>query len=200
MIEALINLLDDDVYNIYNYLIFSYKKYIRYIVLKGSNIFIYTLPCTIQYMLKTLKYSYLTKSHILVDLFGTDYPFQTDRFKIIYNLSSHLNLIRFFCVIFVKPLTKVASVTNIYFSAGWSEREVWDMFGVVFFNNPDLRRILTDYGFKGFPLRKDFPVSGYYEIFYDAVDNIVKYEPIVLTQEMRFLNYNSGWESWDNND
>jgi NADH-quinone oxidoreductase subunit C len=66
------------------------------------------------------------------------------------------------------------------------------MFGVIFFNNPDLRRILTDYGFKGFPLRKDFPVSGYYEIFYDTVDNIIKYEPIVLTQEMRFLNYNSG--------
>jgi NADH:ubiquinone oxidoreductase subunit C len=117
MIEFLVNYLDDDIYNLSNYLIISYKKYLRYLILKGSNLFIYTLPQNIQYLLKTFKNSILIKSHILIDLFGTDYPGQKNRFKIIYSLSSHLSILRLFCVIFTQPLVKIPSVSNIFFSA-----------------------------------------------------------------------------------
>jgi len=117
MIELLINYLDDDSHNIYTYILTGYKRYVRYLILKSSNLFIYVLSHNLQYILKTLKYSSITRMNILIDIFGTDYPGQKNRFKIIYNLASSSNLVRIFCVIFTKPLVKIPSVTNIYFSA-----------------------------------------------------------------------------------
>ena len=97
----------------------------------------------------------------------------------------------------VDGLTSIESVTALYPCAAWWEREVWDMFGIFFTNHPDLRRILTDYGFQGHPLRKDFPVTGYTEVRYDETEKRVIYEPLELSQEFRSFDFASPWESLD---
>jgi NADH-quinone oxidoreductase subunit C len=130
----------------------------------------------------------------LLDVCGVDYPVDDERFEIVYHLLSmtHNNRIR------VKLRTDedmpVDSVTPLFKAANWWEREVWDMFGVAFNGHPDLRRILTDYGFEGHPLRKDFPLTGYVEIRYDDEQKRIVYEPVKLTQEFRTFDFLSPWE------
>lgn len=97
--------------------------------------------------------------------------------------------------LFTKENEFVASLIKIYKASDWAEREVWDLYGVRFLNHTDLRRILTDYGFKGFPFRKDFPLTGYIELRYDDQKGDIVYEPVELAQEMRFFNFASGWET-----
>jgi len=130
----------------------------------------------------------------LVDLCGVDYPDRIERFEVIYNLLS-LKLNR---RIRVKVATDenqpVPSVTGVFSSANWYERETWDLFGVYFSDHPDLRRLLTDYGFEGHPLRKDFPLTGYVEVRYDADQKRVVYEPVKLKQEFRSFDFLSPWE------
>jgi NADH-quinone oxidoreductase subunit C len=132
--------------------------------------------------------------NMLVDLTAVDYPARPERFEIVYNLVSlRLNRrVRVKCT--TDEDTPVASVVPVYSTAGWFEREVWDMFGVFFTDNPDLRRILTDYGFEGHPLRKDFPLTGYVELRYDDTEKRVVYEPIKLRQEFRNFDFVSPWE------
>lgn len=130
----------------------------------------------------------------LVDVTAVDYPSETKRFKVFYNLLSvNLNY-RIFVRTEVGEFNFIPSVSSIFKSAPWLEREVWDMFGVFFSNHPDLRRILTDYGFEGFPLRKDFPLTGYIEVRYDEEQKSVIYEPVELTQEYRLFDFQSPWE------
>ena len=119
----------------------------------------------------------------------------SNRFELSYNLLSIKHNVR----VFVKIHTEnyVDSLISIYKSAGWIEREAWDMFGLFFVGNTDLRRILTDYGFEGFPLRKDFPLTGYIEIRYDDESSNIVYEPLELSQEYRLFNFNSPWEKID---
>jgi NADH:ubiquinone oxidoreductase subunit C len=93
----------------------------------------------------------------------------------------------------INELESVDSIINIYKTAGWSEREAWDMFGIFFNNHPDLRRILTDYGFEGHPLRKDFPLSGFVEVYYNELKKRVVYEPLNLSQQYRLFEFNSPW-------
>ena len=129
----------------------------------------------------------------LVDLCGVDYPEREERFEVVYNLLSmtHNRRIR------VKVRTAgepVPSVVGVFSTAGWFERECWDLFGVPFAGNPDLRRILTDYGFQGHPLRKDFPLTGFVEMRYDDEQKRVVYEPVKLTQEFRSFDFLSPWE------
>ena len=130
----------------------------------------------------------------LMDLTAVDYPTRNERFSVVYNLLSVQFNSRIRVKTFVDEITSVASVTQVFSCAAWWEREVWDMFGIFFYNHPDLRRILTDYGFKGHPLRKDFPLSGYVEVRYDDSEKRVITEAVELTQEFRFFDFASPWE------
>lgn len=115
------------------------------------------------------------------------------RFQLVYNILSYFFNARIRLCVFISSLESVNSVFSLFRSANWLEREVWDMFGIYFYNHPDLRRILTDYGFSGFPLRKDFPLSGYEEVRYDESNKGVVYEPVELSQEMRIFDSLSPW-------
>lgn len=130
----------------------------------------------------------------LLDVCGVDYPDDDERFEIVYHMLSmtHNNRIR--VKLRTDEDTPVQSVTSLFSAANWWEREVWDMFGVAFTDHPDLRRILTDYGFEGHPLRKDFPLTGYVEVRYDDEQKRIVYEPVKLTQEFRSFDFLSPWE------
>tara|TARA_B100000674_G_C37937248_1_gene960923 strand:+ start:216 stop:815 length:600 start_codon:yes stop_codon:yes gene_type:complete len=130
----------------------------------------------------------------LIDILAVDFPGEEDRFKIYYLLLSHENNLRIKIVSHIQIDSKVPSITKIYPSANWMEREVFDMYGVKFKNHPDLRRILTDYNFKGFPLRKDFPLTGFNEVRYSEKDKKVIYEPVKLEQNYRNFDFSSPWE------
>jgi len=130
---------------------------------------------------------------ILVDLCGVDYPEREQRFEVVYHMLSLVHN----CRVRVKTRTageSVPSVVSVFSTALWFERECWDMFGVPFSDNPDLRRILTDYGFEGHPLRKDFPLTGFVEVRYDDEKKRVVYEPVKLTQDFRTFDFLSPWE------
>lgn len=131
---------------------------------------------------------------MLVDITAVDYPERPERFEVVYHLLSlkHKHRIRVKC--YTTEEEPVDSIVTIYSSAGWYEREVWDMYGIFFAENPDLRRILTDYGFEGHPLRKDFPLTGYVELRYSEEEKRVVYEPVKLTQDFRKFDFLSPWE------
>lgn len=130
----------------------------------------------------------------LVDVCGADYPDRTERFDVVYNLLSLHKNTRIRVKVRTDETHPVDSVTSVYSSAGWFERETWDFFGIYFNNHPDLRRILTDYGFEGHPLRKDFPLTGHVELRYDEEVRRVVYEPVKLTQDFRMFDTLSPWE------
>jgi NADH-quinone oxidoreductase subunit C len=130
----------------------------------------------------------------LVDVCGADYPERPKRFDVVYNLLSLKHNARIRVKVQTDESTPVDSVVGVFKSAIWFERETWDMYGIYFSNNPDLRRILTDYGFEGHPLRKDFPLTGYVELRYDEELRRVVYEPVKLTQDFRAFDYTSPWE------
>lgn len=130
----------------------------------------------------------------LMDVCGADYPERPARFDVVYNLLSMPLNHRVRVKISVKDGALVDSVTDIHKAADWFEREVWDMYGIPFKSHPDLRRILTDYGFEGYPLRKDFPLTGYVELRYDETQKKVIYEPVHMSQEFRNFDFVSPWE------
>ncbi|MEC8087407.1 MAG: NADH-quinone oxidoreductase subunit C [Pseudomonadota bacterium] len=131
---------------------------------------------------------------VLVDVTETDYPEREERFEIVYNLLSLSHNHRVRVKVATDEKTPVPSIVPLFSAAGWFEREVWDMFGVFFTDHPDLRRMLTDYGFEGHPLRKDFPLTGYVEVRYDEEQKRVVYEPVKLTQDFRSFDFMSPWE------
>ncbi len=133
----------------------------------------------------------------LMDVAGTDYPERAERFDVVYQLLSLKHNARVRIKVSAAEDTPVPSVVDIYPSAGWCEREAWDMYGIFFSGNPDLRRILTDYGFDGHPLRKDFPLTGYTEMRYDPEQQRVIYEPVKLNQAYRSFDNLSPWEGVD---
>ncbi len=130
----------------------------------------------------------------LIDVCGVDYPERVERFEVVYHLLSmhHNNRIR--VKVSTDEETTVPSVVGIYPSANWYERETWDMYGIMFDGHPDLRRLLSDYGFQGHPLRKDFPLTGYVEVRYSEEEKRVVYEPVKLAQEFRTFDFMSPWE------
>ena len=130
----------------------------------------------------------------LIDIAGVDYPEKEKRFELIYLFLSHENNLRIKVLIKFEIGQVINSVTKIFPSANWMEREVFDMYGIKFKNHPDLRRILTDYGFKGHPLRKDFPLTGFNEVRYSEKDKKVVYEPVKLEQNYRNFDFESPWE------
>jgi len=131
---------------------------------------------------------------VLIDVTAADYPEREERFEIVYNLLSLSHNQRIRVKASTDENTPVPSVVPLFSAAGWFEREVWDMFGVFFTDHPDLRRMLTDYGFEGHPLRKDFPLTGYVEVRYDEEQKRVVYEPVMLTQDFRSFDFMSPWE------
>ena len=130
----------------------------------------------------------------LIDIAGVDYPQNEKRFELVYLLLSHQYNIRIKILIKFQIDQNISSLTKIFPSANWMEREVFDMYGVKFKNHPDLRRILTDYGFKGHPLRKDFPLTGFNEVRYSEEEKKVVYEPVKLEQNYRNFDFESPWE------
>ena len=130
----------------------------------------------------------------LIDIAGVDYPDNEKRFELVYLFLSHENNLRVKILIKFQLDQSINSLTKIFPSANWMEREVFDMYGIKFKNHPDLRRILTDYGFKGHPLRKDFPLTGFNEVRYSEKDKKVIYEPVKLEQNYRNFDYESPWE------
>ena len=134
----------------------------------------------------------------LMDVCGVDWPGREERFEVVYNLLSLKHNRRIRLKLTTREGVTVASATAVFSSANWFEREIWDMFGVLFDNHPDLRRILSDYGFEGHPLRKDFPLTGYIEARYDDELKRVIFEPVKLTQDFRTFDFLSPWEGLTN--
>ena len=130
----------------------------------------------------------------LIDITAVDYPEKEKRFKVVYLLLSHENNLRISINMNIDEKTPVPSITKIFPSANWMEREVFDMYGISFKDHPDLRRILTDYGFEGYPLRKDFPLTGHTEVRYSEEKKKVIYEPVKLDQQYRDFDFESPWE------
>jgi NADH-quinone oxidoreductase subunit C len=141
-----------------------------------------------------LKTNSETKFKQLIDITAVDYPEKDRRFKLVYLLLSHENNQRVIIDFYVKENDIISSITSIFPSANWMEREVFDMYGIEFKDHPDLRKILTDYNFKGHPLRKDFPLTGHKEVRYSENEKKVIYESVKLEQNYRNFDYESPWE------
>ena len=135
-----------------------------------------------------------TKFKQLIDITAVDYPENKKRFKVVYLLLSHEFNQRILVSYFINENEKISSLVKIFPSANWMEREIFDMYGIKFSDHPDLRRILTDYGFEGYPLRKDFPLTGHNEVRYSEEEKKVIYEPVKLEQNYRNFDYESPWE------
>ncbi len=163
--------------------------------IQGDNLIIYVAPEKIIEFLTFLRDDSELSFKTLLDVFGADMlGIRTPRFEVIYNLLSYKLNNRITVKVALDDGEKVPTVVPVFSAAGWFEREAFDMYGIVFENHTDLRRILTDYGFEGHPLRKDFPLTGYKEVRYDAEQQKVVYEPVKLMQEFRTFDFDMPWE------
>ncbi len=158
-----------------------------------------TGPQTSEYVaakvLRFLRYSHAIRLTQLVDLAVVDH-LQNPRFTLTYILANPGTNTRGELIRYINEKQQVETLTPVYSSANWSEREVWDMFGIYFIGHSDLRRILSDYGFKGYPLRKDFPLTGYLEVFYNERSGLLKHRAVSLAQEYRYMRLNNPWGSY----
>jgi NADH dehydrogenase (ubiquinone) Fe-S protein 3 len=152
-------------------------------------------PENLLFVLKSLKLHTNTQYSLLTSVSGVDYPFRSRRFEVVYDLLSVKFNSRIRVKTFVDEVTPLISAVSVFSAATWWEREVWDLYGVFFYQNEEIKRILTDYGFEGHPLRKDFPLSGYVESRYDDKLKRVVCEPIEHAQEFRSFDFTSGWSS-----
>tara|TARA_B100000959_G_scaffold266348_1_gene308695 strand:+ start:228 stop:827 length:600 start_codon:yes stop_codon:yes gene_type:complete len=163
-------------------------------LIENNELLVNTEPNNLHSALLFLKSNTQCKFKQLIDIVPADYPNEEKRFKIYYLLLSHENNLRIKVSISFNIEEKIPSITKIYPSANWMEREAFDMYGIKFRNHPDLRRILTDYGFEGHPLRKDFPLTGFNEVRYSEKDKKVIYEQVKLEQDYRDFDFDSPWE------
>ena len=152
------------------------------------------VPSNIVGLIEFLKSDRSCRFSSLVDITAVDYPGREKRFEVVYHLLSMYENHRVRLRMSVREDDMVASIIEVHPSANWFEREIFDMFGILFTGHPDLRRLLTDYGFRGHPLRKDFPTTGYTELRYDEAEKRVVYEPVSLVQEYRQFDFMSPWE------
>ena len=162
--------------------------------ISNNEITIATRPKNLISLFEHLKEDTELNFEMLIDITAVDYPKRNKRFEVVYHLLSLTNKNRLRIKIFVNDDTPLPSLTEMYKGAGWYEREVWDMYGILFDGNNDLRRILTDYGFEGHPLRKDFPLTGFVELRYDEEKKKVEYSNVKLTQDYRDFDFLSPWE------
>ena len=169
-------------------------KYVTNHEIINNELIITTKISNIYNLLDELKKMDDLNFEMLLDITAVDYPQRSKRFELVYNLLSLRNHLRLRVKIFLNDNEIVPSISKLYKSACWYEREVWDMYGVSFSGNNDLRRILTDYGFEGYPLRKDFPLTGFVELRYDEAKKKVVYSKVKLTQDYRNFDFLSPWE------
>ena len=162
--------------------------------IENNELLIETEEAELLDVVQLLKSHEKCKFRQLIDIAGVDYPENEKRFELIYLFLSHEHNLRIKLLIKFQINQTIVSLTKIFPSANWMEREVFDMYGVKFKNHPDLRRILTDYGFKGHPLRKDFPLTGFNEVRYSEKEKKVVYEPVKLEQNYRNFDFESPWE------
>ncbi len=163
-------------------------------IIENNELLIETEEAELLDVVQFLKSHEKCKFRQLIDIAGVDYPENEKRFELIYLFLSHEHNLRIKLLIKFQINQTIVSLTKIFPSANWMEREVFDMYGVKFKNHPDLRRILTDYGFKGHPLRKDFPLTGFNEVRYSEKEKKVIYEPVKLEQNYRNFDFESPWE------
>jgi NADH-quinone oxidoreductase subunit C len=159
-----------------------------------GELILWTTPDSLIGLLGFLRNDPRCRFGTLIDICGVDYPERTQRFEVVYNLLSIHRNHRIRVKLAADEATAVPSATALYKAAGWFEREAWDLFGIYFADHDDLRRLLTDYGFEGHPMRKDFPLTGYVELRYDEEQKRVVYEKVRLTQDFRSFDFLSPWE------
>ena len=169
-------------------------KFITKSIISKEEVIIFTNTTNLVSLLTFLRDHTNSQYKMLVDITAVDYPEREERFEVVYMLLSIKYNSRIIVKVAVDEITPIPSVETIFPNAGWYERETFDMFGIIFQENKDLRRILTDYGFEGYPLRKDFPLSGYTEVRYDDSVRRVVVEPLELTQEFRLFDFASPWD------
>ena len=162
-------------------------------IVRGELI-LWTTPESLLPLLQFLRDDARCRFRSLVDICGVDYPERAQRFEVVYNLLSIHKNHRVRVKVAADESTAVPSASGLFSTAGWFEREAWDLFGIFFAGNADLRRILTDYGFEGHPMRKDFPLTGYVELRYDEEQKRVIYDKVRLTQDFRTFDFMSPWE------
>jgi NADH/F420H2 dehydrogenase subunit C len=181
-------------YNFINSINSMIPQLIKKSKIHKEEIIIYTSTEHLHSLMTFLKKHTNTQFDMLVDITAVDFPEREERFEVVYMLLSIKYNCRLIVKLSVDEISPVPTIENIFPNAGWYERETWDMFGIFFQENKDLRRILTDYGFEGYPLRKDFPQSGYVEVRYDDSQRRVVVEPLEMTQEFRQFDFSSPWE------
>jgi NADH dehydrogenase (ubiquinone) Fe-S protein 3 len=178
--------------------IFNFFPYFKYKVLLSKNhLFIYIYINNVHKVMYVLRNHLNLRFTILSDIVGADYIDKQFRFQIIYNCLSIRSNIRVFVKTWTNEIISVPSLTGLFRSSYWLEREVYDMFGIYFDNHPDLRRLLTDYGFEGHPLKKDFPLTGYLEVRYDESNKKILTESIQLVQEFRVFEFQNPWDFYN---
>lgn len=172
----------------------SVPKYVQQISVWKDELTLFVAPEGLVQLATFLRDHTATQYKQVVDLTAVDYPSRSNRFEVVYNMLSIRYNARVRIKTYASEVNPVPSLVPLFPGANWFEREVYDMFGIMFTGHPDLRRILTDYGFEGYPLRKDFPLTGYVEVRYDDEKKRVVAEPLELAQAFRFFDYQSPWE------
>ncbi|MEM9705407.1 MAG: NADH-quinone oxidoreductase subunit C [Pseudomonadota bacterium] len=186
--------MSDDLTDLKDHILASIEDDVRSAEIAYSELTIDVRADRVSQVLRFLRDDAACRFLQLMDLCGVDYPERSRRFDVVYHLLSLHNNIRIRVKAAVAEDETIPSVVDVFPCANWFERETFDMYGIVFSGHPDMRRILTDYGFEGFPLRKDFPLTGYKEVRYDDEKKRVVYEPVNLVQEYRNFDYLSPWE------
>lgn len=190
--------MNKQVYNLLNYVIKTSPAFIKSKInlrLSDDTLTIYTSRESLLILLSFLRNHINLQFKTLISITAVDYPELPERFEVNYFLLSYKLNTRITVKVTTDDINPIPSATEVFNSANWYEREVWDLYGVFFSNHPDLRRILTDYGFEGFPFRKDFPQTGFVEVRYDDQKKYVVYEPLELTQEFRSFDFISPWSN-----
>lgn len=178
-----------------NSLIKIVPKWVQYLQSSQNEAVLFVYPQHLVSFLLFLKDYTNTQCKQLIDITAIDNPSRSSRFQVVYQLLSLQYNARIRVKSCIDEVTPISSATGVFSCAAWWEREVWDMFGIFFYDHPDLRRILTDYGFHGHPLRKDFPLTGYVEVRYDDSEKRVITEAVEMSQEFRYFDFATPWET-----
>jgi len=174
----------------------SFFRFISSISIRSNYIIELSIKKKFLFMIiKYLKLDSTLNFHGLLDIWVVDYPQEINRFQVNYLMVSYIIPARIRLIAYTSEINQIPSITSLFKSANWLEREAYDFFGVFFSEHPDLRRILTDYGFEGYPMRKDFPLTGYFEVRYDDESKKVIHEPLRLSQEFRYFDFLTPWEN-----